>query len=283
MEKILVIKNLTYELKLKIRSGKPVFTAMLGPGNDPQTTVPRMKEAGFDFLILDREHSLTSEETISEYITVGKEQGIPVFLRPEEVNSNWRRFLDSGISGLYLGMVNTVEQAASAVNQTYFPPLGHRGSSIGMNPYLIDQQDPQKLPYLSLLEYVNNNTAILSCTESLESISNLPRIVRLEGITGVIAATQDLMLNIATIVGDARPEAPIAERLNTDYMAERLREILAICREAGKPAGIGGLQSAKDYARWCQEGYRILMLGSARDGAIEKLLRRIEEVKSLIS
>lgn len=278
----MITKNLTHDLKLKMRSGKPVFTAMLGPGNEPPGTVQRMKEAGFDFLILDREHSLISEETVNEYIIVGKESGVPIFLRPEEVNASWRRFLDSGISGLYLGMVNTVEQAACAVGQSYFPPIGHRGSSLGMNPYLIDGQSLQEVPYLSLLQYVNDNTAILACTESLESITNLPNILRVEGITGVVAASQDLMLDIATVVGDAKPEALIAERLTADYITKRLRQILSIAREAGKVAGIGGLPSSEVYARWCKEGFRILMLGSARDGNIEKLCRRIEEIRESV-
>lgn len=275
-------KNATYNLKRKMASGAPVFTALLGPGNDPTATIKTMKGAGFDFLILDREHSLISEEVVDTFIAVGKETGIPVFLRPEEVNASWRRFLDSGISGLYLGMVNTVEQAAYAVKQSYFPPKGHRGSSLGMNPLLLDGQSLQEAPYLSLLAYINNNTAILACTESLESITNLPGILRIEGITGVIAASQDLMLDIATVVGDARPEAMIAERLTTDFMAAKLREILRISREAGKVAGIGGLPSAEVYAFWCKEGYRVLMLGSARDGNIDKLCHRIEEVKRLI-
>ena len=275
-------KNVTYNLKRKMQAGEVVFTAILGVGNDPKKTVKALKDFGYDFIIVDREHSLLNEETVYSYVLAGKEMGIPIFLRPEENFASYRRYLDSGVSGLYLGMVNTIEQAAYAVKQSYFPPIGHRGTSIGMNPQLIDFQSPQEIPYFALLEYVNNNTIILACTESLQGITNLSNILGFDGITGAIAATNDLMLDVATVVGDAKPKALLAERLTTDFMAEKLREILRICQKAGKVAGIGGLQSPQDYARWAKEGYRVLMLGAARDGDIEKLHRRIEETRALI-
>jgi 2-keto-3-deoxy-L-rhamnonate aldolase RhmA len=275
-------KNVTYNLKKKMQAGEPVFSALAGAGNEPHKTVSAFKDSGYDFVIVDKEHSLINEETIHSYILAGKEMGMPIFLRPEENFTSYRRYLDSGVSGLYLGMVNTVEQAVSAINQAYFPPIGHRGTSIGINPQMIDFQSAQEIPFLELLEYVNNNTIVLVCAESLQSISNLPGILRLEGVTGVIAATNDLMLDIATVVGDADPKALMSERLTTDFMAEKLREILKICQETGKVAGIGALPSPKIYARWVKEGYRVLMLGPARDGNFEKLHRRIEETRALI-
>jgi len=68
-----------------------------------------------------------------------------------------------------------------------------------MSPYLIDFQSIAEVSFLALTEYVNNNTIILVQTESLESISNLRQILRLEGITGVNVRLKDLALNVGGI------------------------------------------------------------------------------------
>lgn len=275
-------KNVTYNLKLKMQAGETVFSAMVGPGSDPQKTVRALKDFGYDFIIVCREHTLLNEETVYSYVIAGKEMDIPIFLRPEENFANYRCYLDSGVSGLLLGMVNTVEQAVYAVNQAYFPPIGHRGTSIGMDPYLLDFQSPTEVPYLALTEYINNNTIVIPSTESLQSITNLSHILRLEGITGTIVGTNDFMLDVADVVGDVGPEALLAERLATDIMTEKLREVARICRETGKAAGLGGLQSTKDFARWAKEGYQVLMLGFTRDGDVDNLRLKIEETRALI-
>jgi 2-keto-3-deoxy-L-rhamnonate aldolase RhmA len=275
-------KNITLKLKRKMQAGEPVFTAIVGPGNDPPETVQAMQSYGFDFIIVDREHALINQETVYAYVIAGKEMGIPIFLRPEENFAHYRSYLDSGISGLYLGMVNTVEQAAYAVQQTYFPPIGHRGTSIGTDPYLIDFQSPKEVPYLDLIEYVNNNTIILACVESLPGISNLPNILRLEGITGTIVATNDLMLDVACTIGDAPPGALLEERLTTDFMVTKFQQVAGICRQAGKVCGVGGLKTPENFARRVKEGYRVFMLGSMRDGEVEKLRPLIEETRARV-
>lgn len=114
--------NVTYSLKLKMQAGEKIFTAMAGPGNDPKKTVKALKAFGYDAVIVDLEHTLLNDETVLSYILAGKETGLPIWLRPEENYANYRRYLDSGINGLLLGQVHTLEQAVYAVNQSYPPP-----------------------------------------------------------------------------------------------------------------------------------------------------------------
>lgn len=123
--------NVTYSLKLKMQAGEKIFTAMAGPGNDPKKTVKALKAFGYDAVIVDLEHTLLNDETVLSYILAGKETGLPIWLRPEENYANYRHYLDEGINGLMLGQVHTLEQAVYAVNQSYPPPIGHRGTAKG--------------------------------------------------------------------------------------------------------------------------------------------------------
>lgn len=271
-------KDMTYKLKLKMQAGKKVFGMTIGPGNDPEKTVRALKDFGFDFIMMENEHSLVDKETIFEYIRASRKMDIPILMRPEENFANFRCYLDAGVSGLMLPQVNTLEEVVRAVNQAYFPPIGHRGCGIGMSPYLLDFQSRDEIPFLTLIEYINNNTVLFPQTESLECINNLPRILSLKGVTGTIVGANDLALAI----GGIGPKALMSEITTTDIMGEKLRQIVKICKDAGKVAGIGGF-APKGLAKWAKEGYQLLMVGYVIDGNVDNLRARIEEVKSLIS
>ncbi len=269
--------NVTLNLKKKLQTGQIVYGQTIGPGNDPDKTVAALKSFGYDFIMMENEHSLVNKETIFEYVRVSRDVEIPILLRPEEKWANFRCYLDAGVNGMMVPGTDTVEEALYAVNQSYFPPIGHRGAGIGMSPYLLDGQNAAEMPLLKITGYVNDNIVLFPQTESLKSISNLRRILDLEGVTGTIVGTNDLVLDI----GGISPTALRSETVTTDAVEEKLRQIARICREAGKVAGIGGF-GPKGMARWAKEGYQLFMLGYAINNNLDKLKANIEEMKSLV-
>jgi len=269
--------NATYNLKMRMQAGEKVYGTLIGPGNEPGKMVRALQDFGFDFFMVDLEHSLVNKETIFEYIRVSRKTDMPVLLRTEDKAAYFRRYIDAGVNGLMLPLVNTVEEAAHIVNQAYYPPIGNRGTGIGLSPYLIDGQDLAEVPFLSLMEYVNNNTVIFPQTESLENISNLSHILSLEGVTGTIVGPYDLALNI----GGVDPKALGTEMVTTPVMEEKMKQVAEICRQAGKIAGIGG-QTPEALARRAKEGYQLLLIGSVIDGNVDNLRPLIKEARALI-
>ena len=271
-------QNVTYKLKQRIQAGEKIFSTLIGNGNDPEKTVRALKEFGYDYIMVDNEHCLVGKETIYHYIRAAKEVSIPILIRPEDKIAYIRYYLNSGANGIMLPHLDTVEEAIHAVHESYYPPIGHRGSAIGLSPYLVDFQSPTEVPYLALTEYINNNTMVIPQTESLENISNLRTILRLEGIDFPVVGTKDLALDIGSI----NPKHLMSEMISTDIMTEKLKLIAKICKEAGKPAGVGGF-SPKVCAKWAKEGYTIFELGFVQDGNVEKVKILIEEARSLMS
>ena len=270
--------NAGRELKRKMASGAAVYAPIVAMGNEPFPTIEALKDVGADCIIVDREHSLVNPETVLDYVRAGKELDIPVLVRPEENHSDWRCHLDSGVSGLMLPLVDTVDQAARAMDRAYFPPLGHRGYGLGMSPFALDGLDPGRTPHHDLTGYVNNNTILLPQTESRESVSNLRRILALDGIDGTVVGTFDLALDIGGI-----PEgASRADLTRSPAVEESLEEIARICEETGKVAGIGGL-SPEDMAKWAKRGYRLFVIGTVTDGRIEGVLSTIAETRRLLA
>ena len=269
--------NATMKLRKRMQAGEFIFTQTVGPGNDPEATVKALKDFGYDVIMMENEHSLVNKETIFEYIRASRKFDIPIWLRPEEKDGHFRCFMDAGINGLMIPGVNNVEEALYAVNQCYFPPIGHRGSGIGMSPYLLDSQNAAEMPLREIMNYVNNNVMLFPQTESLEGASNLRQILSLEGITGTIVGTNDLVIDI----GDIPPKALRSELVATPAVEENLRKIARTCKETGKVAGIGGF-GPKGLAKWAKEGYTLFGLGYAIDNKLDKLEASINEMKSLL-
>ena len=269
--------NVTYNFKERLQAGEIVFGQTIGPGNDPEKTVKSLQDFGFDFIMMETEHSLVNKETIFEYIRASRKLEIPILMRPEEKDAHFRGYLDAGINGLMLPGINTVEETIYAINQSYFPPIGHRGSGVGMSPYLLDSQNLAEMPLSEITEYVNNNLLLFPMTESRQCISDLHRILSLEGVTGTIVGINDLVLDIY----ETPPKMLRSETVATDIVEDKLRQIAQICREAGKVAGIGGF-APKGLSKWAKEGYQLFMLGYVIDNNVDNLRPRIEEMKSLI-
>jgi len=227
--------------------------------------------------MLETEHSLIDKETIFEYVRVCHEMDMPLLMRTEDKAAYYRCYLDAGVNGLMLPLVNTVAEAVHAVNMSYFPPIGHRGTGIGLSPYLIDFQDLTKVPFRSLMDYVNKNTVLLPQTESLENISNLHRILSLEGVNGTLVGPFDLALSM----GNIDPKAVAAEVVTAPAVEERLKQILQICQKAGKAAGIGGF-TPEVLAKWAKAGYNILIVGYVLNGNVAALRPAIEKARKLI-
>ncbi len=270
-------QEIAYEFKQRLVQGAKVFGPLIGPGNEPETTVAAIKRIGFDFFMIDNEHSLVNKETIYSYIRLAREYELPILLRPEESTAYFRPYLDSGIQGLMVPQVDSVEQAMYAVNQCYFPPMGRRGSGIGMSPYLLDGMDVATTPLTTMVEYVNRNVILLPQTESLAAAKELPRILRLEGITGTVVGTHDLALDI----GDYKIGMLRTEVNSEPFIERKLQEIVDICQAAGKIAGMGGF-SPKGYARWARQGYQFFTMGYVRDHNVEKTRVLLQEARDLI-
>ena len=222
--------HVTDELKEKLASGKHVFGQIVGPGNDPLDTVTKLKDYGYDLVLVDMEHNLVDKETVYEYVKAAREINIPLLLRPEECNAFFRAYLDSGVDGMMLPHVDTVEQAVFAVNQCFFPPVGHRGCGFG--PYLVGPGERQAVPFLTLTERINNRTLLFPQTESLAGISNLRTMLTLTGVTGTIVGTYDLAIDM----GDIDPGVPASDIIRSSAVEEKLKEVARICRETGKIA-----------------------------------------------
>jgi len=270
-------KNIGLDFKKKLQAGEPVIGQMIGPRNDPDKTLGALKDIGYDFFCIDNEHSLVGKETIFEYIRVARELEMPIIMRPEEKTDNFRPYLDAGINGLMVSDIETVEEALFAVNQAYFPPIGHRGMGVNMSPYLLDGQNANDMTLREITEYVNNNTMVFAIVESEAGVRELHHVLRLEGVTGISIGPNDFVLSMYQFP----PDVKRSELFTSEAVEARFAQIIDMAKETGKPVGMGAL-TPQGFMKWAKRGLRMFVIGYIIDNNAENFKPRIEELETLL-
>lgn len=87
-----------------------------------------MASAGFDWLVLDMEHSVMELSEAQIIIQVLDKQQCPAIVRltsnhPDQI----KRVMDAGASGVMIPMIKSAEDAKIAVSSVYYP---HKGSAV---------------------------------------------------------------------------------------------------------------------------------------------------------
>ncbi len=87
-----------------------------------------MSNAGFEWLVVDLEHSSTSINKAAEMIRIIDLSGkIPLVRLTSNNPDQIKRVMDSGAHGIIVPNIKTAEEAISAVQSTRYAPKGNRG------------------------------------------------------------------------------------------------------------------------------------------------------------
>ena len=87
-----------------------------------------MAAAGFDWLVLDMEHSVLELSEVQSIIQVLDGKQCPAIVRltsnhPDQI----KRVMDAGATGVMVPMIKSAADAKAAVDGVYYPPRGQRG------------------------------------------------------------------------------------------------------------------------------------------------------------
>jgi len=145
-----------------------------------------MADAGFDWLCVDMEHSVTDYFEAQQLIAIIQLKGLKAFVRVGENNSRIiKRVLDAGADGIIVPMVNTPEDAKKAVEAVKYPPKGKRGVGLAR---------AQKYGF-GFEDYKTgkaNEIILIAQIEHVDAVNNLKDILAIEGIDGTFIGPYDL-------------------------------------------------------------------------------------------
>jgi len=145
-----------------------------------------MADAGFDWLCVDMEHSVTDYAEAQQLIMAIQSKGIKAFVRVGENNTRIiKRVLDAGADGIIVPSVNSKAEAIKAVEAVNYPPFGKRGVGLSRAQsygFGFEQYRDNKAKEIKLIVQIEHINAI----RELESIIEVP------GVDGTFIGPYDL-------------------------------------------------------------------------------------------
>jgi 2-keto-3-deoxy-L-rhamnonate aldolase RhmA len=145
-----------------------------------------MSNAGFDWLVVDLEHSVISIDVAGDLIRTIDLCGISPLVRLTSNDSNQiKRVMDAGAHGIIVPMVNTVEDAKRAVASTRYAPKGNRGVGLARAQGYGEN-------FKEYLEWQSTSPIVIVQIEHINAINNLEEILKTEGVDGFIIGPYDL-------------------------------------------------------------------------------------------
>ena len=185
-------------------------------------TVEIIAGAGFDWLVLDTEHSPNELPMVYSQLQACAAGGPahPVVRVPWNDMVTLKRYLDIGVQSFLIPYVETAEEAANAVSYTRYPPKGVRGFSAA----------PRANGFGRIKDYCavcDDELAVLVQIETRKGLDNIEAIAAVDGVTGLFIGPGDLAAALGHVGNPKHPEVQAA-----------IEDAIARIRAAGKPAGI---------------------------------------------
>jgi len=201
-------------------------------------------DAGFDWVVLDGEHSPNDMPLILELLrAIQGKPATPVVRPPWNDMVLIKQYLDIGVQSLLVPYIETPEQARLAVSHMRYPPRGVRGVASAMRASafgLIKDYHTRCETELCLLVQI----------ETQLGLDNLEAIAAVDGVDGIFIGPSDLSASLGYLGNAGHPE-----------VQRTIEEALRRSTSAGKPAGI--LTADETLARkYADMGFTFVAAGS---------------------
>lgn len=255
---------LVNKTKQKLRDGKPVF------GVQVQFDEPFITEAvgaaGFDFILVDCQHSPIGEEKIFSMTRGFAPTESEVIVRVVW-NETWlvNQALDMGADGVIIPLIYTADDVKRAVEAAKYPPMGVRSNG------------PRKTAHLGgnmvYQAKANEETIVWPQIETKEALDNIDEILQVEGIDGIMVGPSDLAYSLGL-------EPP--DLLDHPKAQEAIQFVLDKCNEHGVPWGM--FTTPIDVAeKWLRRGGKIVTTGSDFGYIMQGLASDVTRAKEIIA
>ena len=232
-------KNL---FKQALRAGKPQIG--LWSSLSSNYTVEVVAGAGFDWILLDSEHSPNDlESLLTQLQAAAPYPTTPIVRVPWNDMVTIKRVLDIGAQSLLVPYVSSADEAKAAVSFTRYPPAGVRGVA----------GTTRATRFGRVKDYAkraSEELCLLVQVETQAAVDNIEAICAVEGVDGVFIGPADLHASLGYTGEVANPKVkPLID--------EAIRRI----RKAGKAPGILTPNEA-DARHWLECGALFVAVGA---------------------
>lgn len=203
-----------------------------------------MAFSGFDFIIVDMEHTDSSVADVVGILRAIEGTGTEAIVRPYTLNTILiRRLLDCGARTLMVPFVETAEQAEEIVSATRYPPKGTRG-------FALMHRGSRYNHVSDYVKRAEGEICLIAQIETQTGIDNTAAIAAVDGINALFYGPGDL----SCVIGK------VGQTTGKDVRALISREV-AHCRELG--IATGTLIPDESGSGWANEvGFDFVSVGN---------------------
>jgi len=225
-----------------LRAGKTLIGCWCSLANPITTEV--LGVAGFDWLLLDGEHSPNDVITFIPQLMALKDSASAPVVRPSWNNPvELKRLLDGGFYNFLIPFIESGEEAQRAVAATRYPPQGFRGVSVS-------QRSNRFGTVPGYFEGINEQICVMVQIESRKGVAAADAIAAVDGVDGLFIGPSDLAAGFGHFGNPAHAE-----------VQEAMAQVFAAGKAHGKPIGILAPAEA-DARRYLAMGATFVAVGS---------------------
>ena len=230
------------QFKRGMKAGKPQIG--LWSSLSSHYSVEVIAGSGFDWLLLDTEHSPNDLENVVTQLQAASAYPTTAIVRPA-----WndmvliKRFLDAGVQTLLIPYVQTPEEAANAVSYTRYPLRGVRGVAGTTRATRFGRVK-------DYFKRAEEELCVLVQVETQLGLDNLDAICNTDGVDGVFIGPADLSAGLGHLGNIPHPEVQKA-----------IDDAIGRIRKAGKAPGILAPVEA-DARRYLELGCLFVAVGA---------------------
>lgn len=202
--------------------------------------------AGFDFVIIDMEHSPAGAENLRGLIMALEHHTAPVVRVKQNSAEHISGALDQGPAAVMVPRIQSVAEAEQAVQYAKYQPLGIRG----IGPYRMSDYGRAMD---EVFEQANEKQMLWVQIEHKDAAADIEQIVKVPGIDLLFVGFGDLSQSLGHLNDMHHAEV--------DAVAEK---VCRICGEVGMPTG-SAFGGGADLKAWQEKGMRIFTVAADFD------------------
>ena len=226
----------------RLRAGETLIGCWCSLANPITTEI--LGVAGFDWLLLDGEHSPNDVTTFIPQLMALKDSVSAPVVRPSWNNPvEMKRLLDAGFYNFLIPFIETADDARRAVAATRYPPQGIRGVSVS-------QRSNRFGTVANYFRDINEQISVMVQIESRKGLAAAAEIAGVEGVDGIFIGPADMSAAVGHL-GDA----------NHAESQAAIAGVFDAAKKAGKPIGILAPVEA-DARKYLQMGATFVAVGS---------------------
>ena len=200
--------------------------------------------AGFDWILLDGEHSPNDVGTFIPQLMALKDSPSAPVVRPASNNEvEMKRLLDAGFYNFLVPFVESADEALRAVRATRYPPQGVRGVSVS-------QRSNRYGTVPDYFKSINDHICVMVQIESRAGVAAAKAISAVDGVDCIFVGPSDLAAGLGHLGNAGHPD-----------VQQAIAAVFADAKACGKPTGILAPVEA-DARRYIEMGATFVGVGS---------------------